>query len=63
MNLIKMCLTQSYFQFNGKIYSQNEGLPMGSPTSPLFAEVYMSAFEENLFQMDLALISKVFFWV
>ena len=63
LNLIKMCLTQSYFQFNGKIYSQNEGLPMGSPTSPLFAEVYMSAFEENLFQMDLALISKVFFWV
>jgi hypothetical protein len=35
----------SHFQFNGDFYDQVDGVAMGSPLGPLFANVFMSNFE------------------
>lgn len=45
MLLLDLCLT-NYFRFNGKIYKQIQGTPMGSPISGLIAEAVMQRLEE-----------------
>lgn len=60
--LIKTCLNQNYFMFNSKFYKQTDGLPMGSPLSPLMAEIFMNCFEEELFTSEHTLTSLVQFW-
>ena len=36
---------QAHFVFNGKYYDQIDGVAMGSPLGPLFANAYMNDFE------------------
>jgi hypothetical protein len=48
VKVIKECLQQSYFRFNDKFYIQERGLPMGSPLSPILAEIFMNNFENKL---------------
>jgi hypothetical protein len=62
MSFLNLCLEQNYFRFNDTIYSQLSGLAMGSPLSPLLAEVYLAAFEQHLFASNDQLIEKVVFW-
>jgi hypothetical protein len=45
INLVRFCL-ETNFQFNGKIYRQKSGSPMGSPISGLLAEIVMQHLEE-----------------
>lgn len=45
INLTKLSMEQNYFRFNNTYYRQKEGLAMGSPLSPLMAEVFMDNFE------------------
>jgi hypothetical protein len=44
-NLAIECLKSTYFYFNGNYYEQTEGTPMGSPLSPVVANLYMEKFE------------------
>ena len=46
-DLLRICLTTTYFLFDGKIYSQVEGAAMGSPVSPIVANLFMEHFEEK----------------
>ena len=46
IDLLKKCLTTTYFQYQDKFYQQTEGAAMGSPLSPLIANIYMEFFEE-----------------
>ena len=39
------CLTNTYFLFQGKYYEQVQGAAMGSPISPLIANLFMEEFE------------------
>jgi len=41
MELIGICLKSSYFRFKGKIYEQTHGIAMGSPLSPLIANLLL----------------------
>jgi hypothetical protein len=44
--LVKTILNQNYFQHN-QIYTQNEGLAMGAPTSAIPAEIFIQHLEHN----------------
>ena len=45
MDLMEMCLNCTYFTYQGKIYQQIFGTAMGSPLSPVVANLYMEDLE------------------
>lgn len=45
--LMNLCLRSTYFQFRDAFYEQLEGATMGSPLSPVVANLYMEMFEEK----------------
>jgi len=47
VDLVSLCLKSSYFSFKGKIYEQTHGVAMGSPLSPLIANLNMEHFEKK----------------
>ena len=44
-SLLEYCLRSTYFVFQGEYYEQLEGAAMGSPLSPIIANMYMEEFE------------------
>uniref|UniRef100_A0A0A9WSN7 Putative COX1/OXI3 intron 1 protein n=1 Tax=Lygus hesperus TaxID=30085 RepID=A0A0A9WSN7_LYGHE len=64
LNLIYSCLDWNYFRFNGIVYKQKKGLAIGSPLSPLLAEVYMNHLEKiHIFNGNSTSIKSVKFYV
>ncbi|BHF58908.1 hypothetical protein SprV_0100186300 [Sparganum proliferum] len=57
MELLDYCL-RTYFTFNGQIYEQIQGTPMGSPISGYLTEAVMQELEARVFQS-----SKPKFWM
>ncbi|KAI5692681.1 hypothetical protein M8J77_022402 [Diaphorina citri] len=47
LELLTLVLSNNYFQFEDKFYKQKGGLPMGSPLSPVLAEILMQHFENR----------------
>ena len=45
--LLEFCLKNTYFSFQGQFYEQVEGAAMGSPVSPIVANLYMEYFEQK----------------
>jgi phosphohistidine swiveling domain-containing protein len=48
IELLKLCITKTYFQFNNDFYEQNFGLAMGSCLSPILSNIYMEHFETKI---------------
>ena len=46
--LLYLCTKHVHFKFNGEIYTQCDGVAMGSPLGPLFANIFMISLEENI---------------
>ena len=46
MDLLKVCLETTYFVYKGLYYKQIQGTAMGSPVSPIIANIYMEHFEQ-----------------
>ena len=46
-HIIKFLFSNTYFSFNNIYYKQIFGSPMGSPVSPLFADIVMEDLETN----------------
>ena len=44
-DLLHLCLDSTYFSYNGQLYQQCHGCPMGSPVSPFVSSLYMEQFE------------------
>lgn len=49
-SLVELCLRSTFFSFQGVIYEQVDGVAMGSPLSPIIANIYMEHFEEMVLQ-------------
>ena len=47
LELLKFCLDTTYFVYKNQIYKQKRGAAMGSPVSPIIANLYMEVFEER----------------
>ena len=47
VDLLNLCLTSTYFQYNGKHYKQLHGTAMGSPVSVVVAEIVMQNIEDQ----------------
>ena len=47
MDLLNLCLTSTYFQYNGKHYKQLYGTAMGSPVSVVVSEIVMQSIGEE----------------
>ena len=45
--LLEMATKETHFTFNGEIFCQRNGIAMGSPLGPIFADVYVSYLEEK----------------
>ena len=45
--LLEMCLSSTYFTFQNECYKQKQGATMGSPISPMVANLYMEHFESR----------------
>lgn len=43
--LLKLAVEDAYFTFDSKLYKQIDGMAMGSPLGPLFANIFLSHFE------------------
>ena len=50
ISLLEFCLTHTYFLFQGQYYEQVQGAAMGSPISPLIANIFMEEFEVKALQ-------------
>ena len=46
LGLLRFCLNTTYFTYSGMIYKQKHGAAMGSPVSPIIANIYVEGFEE-----------------
>jgi len=48
LTAVRFVLSSTYFTFNNIIYKQTYGTPMGSPLSPIIADIVMQDFETNV---------------
>ena len=57
-DLLEICLRTTYFVYDEVIYSRVEGAAMGSPVSPIVANLFMEWFEEkaiDTFQFEITI--------
>ena len=47
ISLLEFCLNSTSFVYQGQFYQQIEGAAMGSPLSPIVANIFMEKFEEE----------------
>ena len=45
--LLEIATKESHFLFNGKTYRQHNGIAMGNPLGPLFADIYVKYLENK----------------
>jgi len=45
--LVEICLTSTFFSFEGEFFEQRCGVAMGSPLSPVVANIFMEDFESK----------------
>ena len=58
-HLIKLCVVNNTFVFNGKVYEQIDGVAMGSSLGPILANIWMCYLEEKYF-VDSILYPKFY---
>ena len=62
ITLTKIITEQNYFTYNNKIYTQTDGLPMGSPISGILAEIFIHNIEQNHIINNNKYTNKIIYW-
>jgi hypothetical protein len=47
MEMVSVCVNNTYFQFGGDFYKQVKGMAMGSPLSPVLCNIYLEYLEQK----------------
>ena len=63
MALLKVILNNCVFSFQGKFYKQLHGATMGSPCSPVVANIYMEYFEKRALGSELPISFTINTWL
>ena len=50
VQLLRFCVKSTEFKFDGTHYKQLDGVAMGSPVSPVLADLFMEELEEQAFE-------------
>ncbi|XP_023233750.1 telomerase reverse transcriptase-like [Centruroides sculpturatus] len=61
LELTELICHTSFFEFNGNIFLQNRGVPMGSPMSPILCDLVLCQLENSLlpeFKEEVILYSR-----
>lgn len=61
--LIKLCVVDSVFSFDGRFYLQKFGMAMGNPLSPVLSNIYMECFETKFLPRVLPAHAKWYRYV
>ena len=62
MEMLKVVLESTFFQYNGSFYKQTFGIPMGSPLSPVVANIVLERIEQAaLEELQQRGIKPIFF--
>ena len=59
--LLELAVVDTHFIFDGKIYKQVDGMAMGSPLGPTFANIFMCHLEELFFDQCSSSYNPVFY--
>ena len=62
MALLKVVLNNGVFSFQGKFYKQLHSTAMGSPCSPVVANIYMEYFERRALSPELPMSFTINTW-
>ena len=46
--MLILCTKNVHFTFNEEVYKQMDGVTMGSPLSPVLADIFMVELENNI---------------
>ena len=63
MTLLKVVLNNCVFSFQNKFYKQLHGAAMGSPCSPVVANIYMEYFEKRALGPELPISFTINTWL
>ena len=53
VELLEFVLTTTYFMFRGQVYQQKFGTAMGSPVSPIVANLFMEDLEQRAMAVSI----------
>ena len=59
--LLEICVQKCIFKFNDEYYEQVDGVSMGNPLGPLFANMFMAELEK--LNIDSLRVLGVLFWI
>ena len=59
--MLRLCVTDNTFVFDGKVYTQIDGVAMGNSLGPILADIYMAHHEKTAFLNDVWDFSPVFY--
>ena len=59
--MLRLCVTDNSFVFDGKVYTQIDGVAMGNSLGPILADIYMAHLKETAFLKDVLDFSPVFY--
>jgi hypothetical protein len=58
VELLDICLTTIYFQFEDEFHQKKDGISMGNPLSPVGSSIFIKHFEEIWIQQTTNLLNR-----